>query len=106
MVDEFDGILILNEVLFDFVKLIDRSRLSMVKVMNQMRNSYEIFVVVVKVSNNSTGLHYFCEWATQRKEQQKKKEITYNKYLGNGHPWMHLGPDKKCPKHWSLHPHI
>ena len=48
MVDEFDGILILNEVLFDFVKLIDRSRLSMVKVMNQMRNSYEIFVVVVK----------------------------------------------------------
>ena len=96
MVDEFDGILILNEVLFDFVKLIDRSRLSMVKVMNQMRNSYEIFVVVVKVNNNSTGLHYFCEWATQRTEQ-KKKEITYNKILGVGRPWTRSGPDKKCP---------
>jgi hypothetical protein len=28
----------------------------------------------------------------------EKKEITYNKILGDGRPWTRLGPNKKCPK--------
>ncbi len=30
--------------------------------------------------------------------EKKEKEITYNKILGDGRPWMRSGSDKKCPK--------